>query len=88
LSLAVGHLLVAEHLFLSRTDSEEDLPAWIRAIMDAHDVAHVDPASTFGRFLVSLAAPPTSLHLFGARPGGPLGQRAGDRSRPAPTSSA
>ena len=67
LSLAVAHLLVAEHLFLARTKSEGALPAWIRAIMDAHDVAHADPASTFGRFLVSLAAPPSSLHLFGAR---------------------
>jgi hypothetical protein len=35
--------------------------------MDAHDVAHADPASTFGRVLVSLAAPPSALHLFGAR---------------------
>ena len=67
LSLAVGHLLVAEHLFLSRTDSEGASPAWIRAIMDAHDVAHADPGSTFGRFLVTLAAPPSSLHLFGGR---------------------
>ena len=69
LSLAVGHLLVAEHLFLSRTGSEGASPAWIRAIMDAHDVAHADPGSVFGRFLVSLAAPPSALHLFGARPG-------------------
>ncbi len=67
LSLAVGHLLVAEHLFLSRTDSEGASPAWIRAIMDAHDVAHADPASIFGRFLVTLAAPPSPLHLFGGR---------------------
>ena len=67
LSLAVGHLLVAEHLFLSRTDSEGASPAWIRAIMDAHDVAHADPGSTFGRFLVTLAAPPSPLHLFGGR---------------------
>jgi Fe-S-cluster containining protein len=70
LSLSVAHLLVAEHLFLARTDHEGDLSAWVRAIMDAHDVAHADPASTFGRFLVSLAAPPSPLHLFGARPGG------------------
>ena len=74
LSLAVGHLLVAEHLYLSRNTSEGALPAWIRAIMDAHDVAHADPDSTFGRFLVSLAAPPSALHLFGAR----SSQRSGD----------
>jgi len=67
LSLAVGHLLVAEHLFLARSPHPDDAAAWIRAIMDAHDVAHADPASTFGRFLVSLAAPPAPLHLFGAR---------------------
>jgi Fe-S-cluster containining protein len=67
LSLAVGHLLVAEHLFLSRAGNEGASPAWIRAIMDAHDVGHADPASMFGRVLVSLAAPPSPLHLFGAR---------------------
>jgi Fe-S-cluster containining protein len=67
LSLKVAHLLVAEHLFLSRTDNEGDLSGWIRAIMDAHDVAHADPASTYGRFLASLSAPPSPLHLFGAR---------------------
>jgi hypothetical protein len=67
LSLAVGHLLVAEHLFLSRAESEGASAAWVRAIMDAHDVAHADPGSAFGRVLVSLAAPPSSLHLFGAR---------------------
>jgi hypothetical protein len=67
LSLAVGHLLVAEHLFLSRIESEGASPGWIRAIMDAHDVAHVDPGSVFGRFLTVLAAPPSALHLFGAR---------------------
>jgi Fe-S-cluster containining protein len=67
LSLAIGHLLVAEHLFLARAQSEGDSSGWVRAIMDAHDVAHADPASTFGRFLVSLAAPPSPLHLFGAR---------------------
>lgn len=68
LSLAVGHLLVAEHLFLARTQGEGDSAGWVRAIMDAHDVAHADPGSTFSRFLVSLAAPPSPLHLFGARP--------------------
>ncbi len=68
LSLAVGHLLVAEHLFLSRAGSEGASPGWVRAIMDAHDVAHADPRSMFGRFLVTLAAPPSALHLFGARP--------------------
>jgi len=67
LSLAVGHLLVAEHLFLARTRGEGDSAEWIRAVMDAHDVAHADPASTFSRFLVSFAAPPSPLHLFGAR---------------------
>ena len=67
LSLAVGHLLVAETLFLSRDTGEGALPAWIRAIMDSHDVAHTDPGSLFGRILVTLAAPPNSLHLFGAR---------------------
>jgi hypothetical protein len=67
LSLAVGHLLVAEHLYLARNPAEADSAAWIRAIMDSHDVAHADPSSTFGRFLVSLAAPPSPLHLFGAR---------------------
>ena len=67
LSLAVGHLLVAEHLFLARTRGGGDSAEWIRAVMDAHDVAHADPASTFSRFLVSLAAPPSPLHLFGAR---------------------
>ena len=69
LSLTVGHLLVAEHLFLAREESEGALADWVRAIMDAHDVAHADPASTFARFVVSLAAPPSPLHLFGARPG-------------------
>ncbi len=68
LSLAIGHLLVAEILFLSRDAGEPALPAWVRAIMDAHDVSHADPASTFGRLLVTLAPPPTALHLFGARP--------------------
>ena len=67
LSLAVGHLLVAETLFLSRDTGEGALPAWIRAIMDAHDVSHADPGSSFGRIIVTLAAPPGSLHLFGAR---------------------
>ena len=70
LSLAVGHLLVAEHLLLARTQGEGDSAGWVRAIMDAHDVAHADPASTFSRFLVSLAAPPSPLHLFGARASG------------------
>ena len=68
LSLAVGHLLVAETLFLSRETGEGALPSWIRAIMDAHDVAHADPGASFGRLLVTLAAPPSALHLFGARP--------------------
>ena len=68
LSLAVGHLLVAEHLFLARAQNEGGSAVWVQAIMDAHDVAHADPASAFSRFLVSLAAPPSSLHLFGARP--------------------
>jgi Fe-S-cluster containining protein len=67
LSLAVGHLLVAEHLYLARAQGEADSATWIRAIMDAHDVAHADPSSTFARFLVSLAAPPSPLHLFGGR---------------------
>ncbi len=67
LSLAVGHLLVAEHLFLARERGEDAAGGWVRAIMDAHDVAHADPASTFAKFLVSLAAPPSPLHLFGAR---------------------
>jgi len=67
LSLGVGHLLVAEHLYLARAQGEEETAVWIRAIMDAHDVAHADPSSTFARFLVSLAAPPSSLQLFGAR---------------------
>jgi Fe-S-cluster containining protein len=69
LSLGVGHLLVAEHLFLARSPHDDASAAWVRAIMDAHDVAHADPASTFGRFLTSLAAPPAPLHLFGARGG-------------------
>lgn len=68
LSLAVGHLLVAEHLFLARPQGDGDSAGWIRAIMDAHDAAHADPASAFGRILVSLAAPPSAMHLFGARP--------------------
>ena len=67
LSLSVAHLLVAEHLFLGRSVDLQDSAAWVKALMDAHDVAHADPASTFGRFLVSLAAPPAPLHLFGAR---------------------
>ena len=67
LSFAVSHLLVAEHLYLARETSEGALPAWVRAIMDAHDVAHADPDSSFGRVLASLAAPPSALHLFGAR---------------------
>jgi Fe-S-cluster containining protein len=67
LSLAVAHLLVAEHLFLGRAASPDDSAAWVRAIMDGHDVAHADPASAFGRFLVTLAAPPSPLHLLGAR---------------------
>ena len=79
ISLSVAHLLVAEHLFLARTDGGDGEEAWVRAIMDAHDVSHADPASAFGRFLVALAAPPSPLHLFGAR--GPEG------SRPAPVTS-
>lgn len=67
LSLAAGRLLVAEHLFLARATPEDASAAWIAAIMDAHDVAHADPDSTFGRLLVTLAAPPSALHLFGAR---------------------
>ncbi len=74
LSLSVAHLLAAEYLFLSRTGEGDGLEPWIRAIMDAHDVSHADPASAFGRFLVTLAAPPSPLHLFGARgPESPLG---------------
>lgn len=67
LSLAVAHLLVAETLFLSRETKEDAEGAWIRAIMDAHDVAHSDPTTPFGRVLTLLAAPPAPLHLFGAR---------------------
>jgi len=67
LNLAVGHLLVAEYLFLARTNGTPDSMAWVRALMDAHDVAHADPESTFGRVLVSLSVPPSALHLFGGR---------------------
>ena len=67
LSLAVSHLLVAEVLFLSRDGSEGASSAWVNAIMDAHDVSHADPRSMLGRFLVGLSAPPSALHLFGAR---------------------
>jgi Fe-S-cluster containining protein len=70
LNFSVAHLLVAEALFLSRAENPDPSAAWIRAIMDAHDVAHADPASMFGRILITLAAPPSSLHLFGARPEG------------------
>ncbi|MEO8360258.1 MAG: hypothetical protein ABI672_09535, partial [Vicinamibacteria bacterium] len=68
LSLAVGHLLVAEVLYLARGTSDDASAAWVRAIMDAHDVAHAEPDSVFGRILVGLAAAPAPLHLFGARP--------------------
>lgn len=70
LSLAVSHLLVAEVLYLARGKGDDVDPsaAWVRAIMDAHDVAHADPTSAFGRILVGLAAAPAPLHLFGARP--------------------
>lgn len=67
LSLSVGCLLVAEHLFLGRASNMGASSAWIEALLDAHDVTHVDPGSMFGRTLVSLAAPPTPLHLFAAR---------------------
>jgi len=67
LSLSVGYLLVAEHLFLGRESHEGAQSAWIQALLDAHDVTHVDPASAFGRVLVGLAAPPSPLHLFAAR---------------------
>ena len=67
LSLSVAHLLVAEDLFLSHDSKEEPGAGWVRAIMDAHDVAHADPSSAFGRLLVALSAPPSALHLFGAR---------------------
>ena len=67
LSLSVGCLLVAEHLFLGRSASVGASSGWIEALLDAHDVTHVDPASMFGRTLVSLAAPPGPLHLFAAR---------------------
>jgi Fe-S-cluster containining protein len=67
LSLAVSHLLVAEVLFLAREGSEGASPAWVNAIVDAHDVAHADPRSMLGRVLVALSAPPSSLHLLGAR---------------------
>lgn len=69
LGLAVGHLLVAEHLYLAREGTGDPLAAWVQALMDAHDVAHADPASSFGRILVLLNAPPNALHLFGARDG-------------------
>ena len=68
LSLSVGCLLVAEHLYLGRASSTAASSAWIEALLDAHDVTHVDPRSMFGRTLVSLAAPPGPLHLFAARP--------------------
>ncbi len=67
LSLSVGCLLVAEHLFLGRASNTGASSAWIEALLDAHDVTHVDPRSMFGRTLVSLAAPPGPLHLFAAR---------------------
>ncbi len=67
LSLSVGCLLVAEHLFLGRASNMGASSAWIEALLDAHDVTHVDPRSMFGRTLVSLAAPPGPLHLFAAR---------------------
>lgn len=80
LSLAAARLLVSEHLFLARAPKDDLSAAWIRAIMDAHDVAHVAPDSTFGKILVTLAAPPASLHLLAAR---------GAKAQPAaPTSSA
>lgn len=87
LNLAVGHVLMAEFLYASRTRDEGNEGAWIQAIMDAHDVAHVDPASTFGRFLVTLSAPPSALHLFGARPGRSPGRTGDELSlAPSPTS--
>lgn len=67
LSLSVGCLLVAEFLFLGRSTNEGAASAWIQALLDAHDITHVDPASTFGRLLVTFAAPPSPLHLFAAR---------------------
>lgn len=67
LSLSVGCLLVAEYLYLGRSSNEGASSAWIQALLDAHDITHVDPASTFGRLLVSLAAPPSPLQLFAAR---------------------
>jgi Fe-S-cluster containining protein len=67
LSLAVGCLLVAEHLYLSRSNKGDPASAWLAALMDAHDVTHVDPRSRFGRILVGLAAPPSPLHLFASR---------------------
>jgi hypothetical protein len=67
LSLSVGCLLVAEHLFLGRSKSTSASSAWLEALLDAHDVTHVDPRSMFGRTLVTLAAPPGPLHLFAAR---------------------
>lgn len=67
LSLSVGCLLVAEHLFLGRESNMGASSAWIEALLDAHDVTHVDPRSMFGRTLVALAAPPSPLHIFAAR---------------------
>lgn len=67
LSLAVGSLLVAEHLFLGRPADDGPSAGWMQALLDAHDVTHVDPRSTFGRALVGLAAPPSPLHLFAER---------------------
>jgi Fe-S-cluster containining protein len=67
LSLSVGCLLVAEHLYLGRSKRDDPAAAWLVALMDAHDVTHVDPRSRFGRVLVGLAAPPSPLHLFASR---------------------
>ena len=69
LSLSVAWLLVAEYLYLGRQkgSSLNASSAWMQALMDAHDVTHADPSSTYGRVLTGLAAPPSPLRLFAAR---------------------
>jgi hypothetical protein len=67
LSLSVGCLLVAEYLYLGRVSNAGASAAWIEALLDAHDVTHVDPRSMFGRALVGLAPPPSPLLLFATR---------------------
>lgn len=68
LNLAVARLAAAESLYLARAGEKSGAsPAWIRAITDAHDIAHVGPSSLFARTLKIFCPVPNAFFIFGSR---------------------